>query len=107
MEFDTADLARMELDGSLENVIFHEMGHVIGMGTIWEEKGLLEGAGTINPVFTGANAMREFAALIGADSPRMSLWRSIRISYSTSPAHSTRSLVTSDLESYSDLQGRQ
>jgi hypothetical protein len=69
MEFDTADLARMELDGSLENVIFHEMGHVLGMGTIWKEKGLLEGAGTINPVFTGENAMSEFATLIGADEP--------------------------------------
>jgi hypothetical protein len=69
MEFDTADLARMELDGSLEDVMFHEMGHVIGMGTIWEDKGLLVGAGTINPVFTGGNAMREFAALIEADEP--------------------------------------
>jgi hypothetical protein len=69
MEFDTADLARMELDGSLENVIFHEMGHVIGIGTLWRDLGLLEGAGSINPVFTGENAMREFAALIGADEP--------------------------------------
>jgi Leishmanolysin len=69
MEFDTADLARMELDGSLENVIFHEMGHVVGLGTIWELKGLLSGAGTINPVFTGESAMREFATLIGADEP--------------------------------------
>jgi hypothetical protein len=69
MEFDTADLARMELDGSLEDVIFHEMGHVIGMGTIWRALGLLEGAGTANPVFTGENAMREFADLIGADEP--------------------------------------
>jgi hypothetical protein len=69
MEFDTADLARMELDGSLEDVIFHEMGHVIGIGTLWQALGLLEGAGTANPVFTGENAMREFADLIGADNP--------------------------------------
>ena len=69
MEFDTADLARMELNGSLEDVIFHEMGHVIGMGTIWQDLGLLEGAGTANPVFTGENAMREFADLIRAGEP--------------------------------------
>jgi hypothetical protein len=69
MRFDTADLLRMETDGSLENVIFHEMGHVLGVGTLWEDMGLLEGAGTVNPVFTGANAMREFAALIGSDVP--------------------------------------
>lgn len=69
MEFDTADLERMEMDGSLENVIVHEMGHVLGMGTIWRRKGLLRGAGTANPVFVGRNAMREFADLIGADRP--------------------------------------
>jgi len=35
MEFDTADLARMEMDGTLENVIVHEMGHVLGVGSLW------------------------------------------------------------------------
>jgi hypothetical protein len=69
MQFDSADLLRMETDGSLESVIFHEMGHVLGMGTLWEDMGLLEGAGTVNPVFTGSSAMREFAALIGSDEP--------------------------------------
>ena len=69
MEFDTGDLARMDMDGSLESVIFHEMGHVLGMGTLWELMGLLEGAGTANPVFTGATAMAEFASLIGSDEP--------------------------------------
>lgn len=69
MEFDTGDLERMEKDGSLEDVILHEMGHVLGIGTLWERMGLLEGAGTANPRFTGANAMREFAALIGSDTP--------------------------------------
>ncbi|WP_299484864.1 leishmanolysin-related zinc metalloendopeptidase [Acaryochloris sp. IP29b_bin.137] len=65
MEFDSADLTRMEEDGSLLNVIIHEVGHVLGFGTLWEQKGLLQGVGTNNPRFTGVNAMREFAALIG------------------------------------------
>lgn len=69
MEFDTGDLERMEKDGSLEDVIVHEMGHVLGMGTLWEQMGLLEGAGTANPRFTGTNAMSEFAALAGLDEP--------------------------------------
>jgi Leishmanolysin len=69
MQFDSADLLRMETDGSLESVIFHEMGHVLGMGTLWELMGLLDGAGTVNPVFTGSNAMREFGDLIGANEP--------------------------------------
>ena len=36
MEFDTADLASLESSGYLEVAIFHEMGHVIGLGQrIW------------------------------------------------------------------------
>ncbi|WP_328304517.1 leishmanolysin-related zinc metalloendopeptidase [Actinomycetospora sp. NBC_00405] len=70
MRFDTADLIRMEGDGSLENVVFHEMGHVLGLGTLWQEMGLLQDAGSINPTFVGRAAMREFGKLIGADGPR-------------------------------------
>ena len=44
--FDTADLASLESDGRLLGVILHEMGHVLGIGTIWETFGLLFGAGT-------------------------------------------------------------
>jgi subtilisin-like proprotein convertase family protein len=69
MSFDTADLARMEADGSLLAVILHEMGHVLGFGTIWDELGLRRGAGTLNPVFLGPSAMREFAALRGGVPP--------------------------------------
>ena len=49
MSFDTADLAQMEADGTLVDVITHEMGHVIGIGTIWDRKGLLAGARTAEP----------------------------------------------------------
>lgn len=70
MEFDSADLATMERDGSLVSVITHEMGHVLGIGTNWDELGLRQGAGTVNPTFTGANAMREFATLSGGSATR-------------------------------------
>src|SRR5438874_787744 len=33
MAFDTADLQQMESDGTLNDVITHEMGHVLGIGT--------------------------------------------------------------------------
>jgi hypothetical protein len=66
MSFDTADLASMESDGTLVDVITHEMGHVIGIGTIWEDKGLLAGAGTNNPRFTGKNAKRAYGKLRGS-----------------------------------------
>jgi Leishmanolysin len=66
MSFDTADLAQMEADGTLVDVITHEMGHVIGIGTIWTNKGLLTGASTANPRFTGAAAKKEYGVLKGA-----------------------------------------
>ncbi len=69
MQFDTADLANMEANGSLFGVIFHEMWHVLGGGTIWSSLGLLQGAGTNNPIFLGPKAMEEFAKLSSASSP--------------------------------------
>jgi len=65
MRFDTADLARMEAAGTLGDVITHEMGHVLGIGTLWERKGLITGAGTANPTFSGAGAIAEYRKLNG------------------------------------------
>lgn len=67
MSFDTADLAQMQTDGTLGDVIAHEMGHVLGIGTVWPEKNLLRGAGTANPTFVGPKAMVEYAALLSTD----------------------------------------
>jgi len=71
MTFDTADLAQMESAGTLDDVITHEMGHVIGIGigTIWRRKSFLKGAGTSNPTFVGPHGMREFGRLRGGNSP--------------------------------------
>ncbi len=63
MSFDTADLAKMQQNGTLKDVITHEMGHVIGIGTVWSLKGKLKGAGTTNPRFTGASAKTEYGKL--------------------------------------------
>lgn len=63
MQFDTADLARMEADGTLDDVIAHEMGHVLGIGTLWTS--LLRGRGTDDPRFTGAGAVAQWGALGG------------------------------------------
>ncbi len=69
MFFDTADLAEMEREDTLNDVITHEMGHVLGIGTIWRDKGMLAGSGTNNPTFSGAGASAEFGTLRGADGP--------------------------------------
>jgi leishmanolysin len=69
MQFDTADLAAMEANGTLDDVITHEMGHVIGIGSIWTNKKLLKGLNTNNPTFVGPNAMLEFGKLRGSAQP--------------------------------------
>jgi len=63
MSFDTADLQAMQQDGTLKDVITHEMGHVIGIGTVWERKGLLKDAGESTVRFVGKNARKEFGKL--------------------------------------------
>ncbi len=35
MSFDSADIGSLESNGSLQNVILHEMAHVIGIGSLW------------------------------------------------------------------------
>lgn len=65
MSFDTADLAQMQKNGTLNDVITHEMGHVLGIGTVWTRKKLLKGAGTANPTFRGKTTMAEFGKLKG------------------------------------------
>lgn len=65
MSFDTADLAKMNAAGTLNDVIAHEMGHVLGIGTLWDLKDLLGGAGGSNPTFSGPGAMEEYRVLRG------------------------------------------
>lgn len=65
MSFDTADLERLESGGTLNDVITHEMGHVLGIGTIWQLKRLLRGQGTSNPTFVGPGAIAEYQKLRG------------------------------------------
>ena len=60
MEFDSADVAQMFSSGTLTSVILHEMGHILGFGTIWSAKGLKSGF-----TFTGANAVAEYRTLSG------------------------------------------
>ena len=65
MEFDQADVDNLETNDELLNVILHEMGHVLGIGTLWPYFDLLTGAGSANPRYTGANATAEYNAIFG------------------------------------------
>jgi hypothetical protein len=67
MQFDTADLASMEDQGILNDVITHEMGHVLGcIGFIWSQKGFVIGQETRAWAFTGPLAASEYGKLLGS-----------------------------------------
>ncbi len=73
MRFDVADVDDLEAEGSLQAVILHEMGHVIGFGTLWADPfNLLQDPSPPDPVppladthFTGAAAIAAFNAAGG------------------------------------------
>ncbi len=71
MTFDSADIATMQTKGTFGSVILHEMGHVLGIGTLWDtswangNRHLLTGAGGVNPRFVGAAATSEWSLLGG------------------------------------------
>ena len=65
MEFDVNDLASLEEEGVLEEVILHEMGHVLGIGLTWDDLDLLQSPsmGTDEEVdthFSGALTIEAF-----------------------------------------------
>ncbi len=64
MEFDEDDMATLIANGSLTEVILHEMGHVLGIGTLWNyQRNLLVGGGGDDPYFQGTTGRTQFANL--------------------------------------------
>ena len=69
MRFDTDDLELLEQNDILRAVILHEMGHVLGFGTLWNSLGLLADPsrqGGTDPHFTGPLAITAFDNAGGA-----------------------------------------
>jgi hypothetical protein len=66
MRFDSEDINLMVGNGTLGDVIQHEMLHVVGIGSLWQEYGLLAGAGTPQTRFTGALGVGACIAMGGA-----------------------------------------
>ena len=67
MTFDEADLDQLAADGDLEPVVLHEMGHVLGIGTLWGGSfhSLRADAGSNDPYYTGAAGRRGFSNVGG------------------------------------------
>ena len=53
MLFDAADLASMSQRGILQDVITHEMLHIVGVGTLWSDKHLVAAEGTPSVAYYG------------------------------------------------------
>jgi hypothetical protein len=58
MSFDSADLGTLSSGGTLQDVITHEMLHVVGIGTLWisREPDLVTDTNTTTPKYLGVSA---------------------------------------------------
>jgi hypothetical protein len=66
MQFDEADLQGMVNDGTLGRVILHEMGHVLGIGTLWDK--FRQGSArddAKDPRYVGVNGNEVYKAIGG------------------------------------------
>jgi chitodextrinase len=75
MSFDSEDAANLAAQNRLYPTVLHEMGHVLGLGTFWDDAGLSQwapatgcrdGTFTTSPHYTGAAGNTAFHALGGA-----------------------------------------
>lgn len=65
MEFDTADLEMLADSGRLDDVILHEMGHVLGLGTSWTLTGRITDL-LVDPGYNGSAAVAAYRELGGS-----------------------------------------
>lgn len=71
MQFDAADVADLEAANQLGAVILHEMGHVLGIGTLWDFNGLLQdpsptAGAVLDTWFSGSNGIAGFDLIGGS-----------------------------------------
>jgi Leishmanolysin len=64
MEFDKYDVDLLVAQGQFEKVVLHEIGHVLGIGTVWNfQRSLLNTSITNDPYYVGSAARAQFAAI--------------------------------------------
>lgn len=70
MHFDIADVANLETSNQFRSVILHEMGHVIGIGSLWNTFHFLQSPSTassqLDTFFSGTNAIAAFNTIGGS-----------------------------------------
>ncbi|HSU17598.1 leishmanolysin-related zinc metalloendopeptidase [Longimicrobium sp.] len=72
MRFDSADMPSMEASGMLSAVILHEMGHVLGIGSLWQPHfSLVQNASPVggpplDTYYSGTNGIAGFNSIGGS-----------------------------------------
>jgi Leishmanolysin len=64
MVFDAEDVSWMKSNGYWYSLVLHEIGHVLGIGTMWQSKNL-SGSATENCPYFGTHATYEYQVLTG------------------------------------------
>jgi Leishmanolysin len=62
MSLNSATLTSLAGSGQLDDVVEHEMAHLLGFGTVWDLDHLLRDSTTSNPWFSGPDAQTAFRA---------------------------------------------
>ncbi|MCF2972295.1 hypothetical protein L1047_13925 [Synechococcus sp. Nb3U1] len=65
MQLDQEDVEELEASGHLETVLLHEIAHVLGFGSLWQQRHLLAGLGSADPRYLGQRANEQFSRLGG------------------------------------------
>jgi hypothetical protein len=60
MSLNSGTLATLASNGLLDDVIKHEMAHILGFGTVWDLDGLVHDTTTSDPWFSGPHAQAAF-----------------------------------------------
>jgi hypothetical protein len=67
VKLDSDDMAGMQKEGTLFSVLLHEMGHALGLGTLWTRAGLMNCSAPFTGTrYTGRFAQEAFANLTGS-----------------------------------------
>ncbi len=73
MRFDTLDLDALLGADLLQETVTHEMGHILGIGTLWDSKALTSGTSSdpsvcgVNPRYIGVKGVAAYKALGGLE----------------------------------------
>jgi len=71
MSLNSATLASLTTNGMLDDVLEHEMGHLLGFGTVWDLDGFLRDTTTKDPWFSGPDAQAAFRTALPSYSDKV------------------------------------